>query len=635
MQNGTLRNLVGLLLLVGVGTSVYLYESPRFVQGDAVGEAANTYVSDLTIWRRTKGEQQLTAVYPIDLNHDFHAIPLTIGAWRGQEIEQNNVSALIMLQPEQFLERFYQNERGQYIWLTLIGGRQSRSFHAPEICYTSFGWDTSLSYHTIELGDGGVQGVLIEADKDASIDGRAERHLSFYFYLFATPKRDYDEGIVMFRITSPYFGTKEETLSLHADFLRQFFEARSAITKHHKQMEPTSLVADGLQLNSFALSHPQVASGSVLGVDLVWEAAATPATAYRYDVWLVDQDGYIWSEKKSYRSHIFAEPPPTNEWTAGQRVMDSREIMVLTGTPPGTYDLVVGLYDKATNKPATFKRPSGETIGPFPVLGQVTITRPAFSQDAESVTAAGKVVSGTGLALLDHTLDRENMAPGETVLVTLFWLKQTHQRQPQPLVLTLRDRAGATVQEKVIPAVHLDFLATSWLTGDTWRGQHRLTLKSSLPSDVYSVYLNERLLGNLAVQAPERNFTEPPFAIKSETRFGESITLRGITMNGDESLSLVWRANGDDIPGYHVFVHVVDENGALLMQSDGIPAAWTRPTTGWAAGEYVVDVHTLRGLNGVKSPTLRIGLYDPQTGVRLTSPDGATFVSIAPDRPID
>ncbi|MBF8285548.1 MAG: rane protein of unknown function, partial [Anaerolineales bacterium] len=45
----------------------------------------------------------------------------------------------------------------------------------------------------------------------------------------------------------------------------------------------------------------------------------------------------------------------------------------------------------------------------------------------------------------------------------------------------------------------------------------------------------------------------------------------------------------------------------------------TRPTTGWLAGEYVVDAHTLT-LPGDLPPgayRLFVGLYDPQSATRV------------------
>ena len=85
---------------------------------------------------------------------------------------------------------------------------------------------------------------------------------------------------------------------------------------------------------------------------------------------------------------------------------------------------------------------------------------------------------------------------------------------------------------------------------------------------------------------------------------------------------------------YRVFIHLIDENGNILGQVDGEPANWTRPTTGWAVGEYIIDEHQLTIPTEVPSETLslRVGLYNVGTGERLQT-DMADFVTILLQKP--
>ncbi|MFN8532205.1 MAG: glycosyltransferase family 39 protein [Dehalococcoidia bacterium] len=83
---------------------------------------------------------------------------------------------------------------------------------------------------------------------------------------------------------------------------------------------------------------------------------------------------------------------------------------------------------------------------------------------------------------------------------------------------------------------------------------------------------------------------------------------------------LVWSAAERVSQEYKVFIHALDERGALVAQSDGVPSNWRRPTNSWAPGELIIDSHDLT------VPAGRIqfiaGLYrDP--GGRLTTPDGS------------
>jgi hypothetical protein len=85
---------------------------------------------------------------------------------------------------------------------------------------------------------------------------------------------------------------------------------------------------------------------------------------------------------------------------------------------------------------------------------------------------------------------------------------------------------------------------------------------------------------------------------------------------------------------YRVFIHLVDESGQIIAQTDGEPANWTRPTTGWVAGEYIVDMHQLDIPAEILGETLslRVGLYNAETGERLQT-EAADYATILLENP--
>ncbi len=95
------------------------------------------------------------------------------------------------------------------------------------------------------------------------------------------------------------------------------------------------------------------------------------------------------------------------------------------------------------------------------------------------------------------------------------------------------------------------------------------------------------------------------------------------------TVTLIWRAEAETHTSYHVFLHLIGPDGALVAQSDGIPANWTRPTTGWLPGEYVTDVHvlTIPPETPAGDYTLYAGLYVPG-GERVTAPDGSDAIHL-------
>jgi hypothetical protein len=155
-------------------------------------------------------------------------------------------------------------------------------------------------------------------------------------------------------------------------------------------------------------------------------------------------------------------------------------------------------------------------------------------------------------------------------------------------------------------------------------------LPADLETGEYSLFLEDYPLRSLSIQAPDRAFDEPISGREIEVNFEDQIALVGLSIEppdpvGEEPISvdLVWLGLAEMPLSYHVFVHLIDQDGQIVDQSDGVPANWTRPTTGWVAGEFMVDGHSLLIPEGTEPHdlSLRIGLYDPDSGDRLRQDD--------------
>jgi hypothetical protein len=104
------------------------------------------------------------------------------------------------------------------------------------------------------------------------------------------------------------------------------------------------------------------------------------------------------------------------------------------------------------------------------------------------------------------------------------------------------------------------------------------------------------------------------------------------------TVTLHWQAAEVVNLPYKIFVHL-EGNGSssepvkLWAQADDFPACGTRPTNRWPVGKTLTDRHVLR-LPADMPPgeyQLRVGLYEPQTGLRmdlldnLGNPQGISF----------
>jgi hypothetical protein len=398
---------------------------------------------------------------------------------------------------------------------------------------------------------------------------------------------------------------------------------------------PAALIGAELKVAGYDLSQESVAAGDTFDVDLAWLVENPPAADYQSNIWLAGPEGLIWSDKETERPRIYEETGPTGSWPPGQWAWDSREVAVLAGTPPGQYDIVLTLFDLADLSPLTLNDAAGVVVGPTAVLGQIEVRSPDGPVELSPQYPVDREVSG--LTLLGYSQDRREAIPGEQMALTLFWQRPEEPSQPAAtmLELALRDEDGRTVQSWELPPVRADYPPQAWPPAQGQRGQHSLRLAAGLLTGDYTFELEDLPLGSLAVEAPERIFDEPAYQVPVGADFAGQAELAGYTVEGDGpgseaiTLSLVWRGLAEMPVSYRVFIHLVDAEGQIVAQSDAEPAGWRRPTTGWAAGEYVLDRHTIQLPEGLllDEVSLRIGLYEAQSGDRLATGGGDAFQS--------
>ena len=158
-----------------------------------------------------------------------------------------------------------------------------------------------------------------------------------------------------------------------------------------------------------------------------------------------------------------------------------------------------------------------------------------------------------------------------------------------------------------------------------------LRTPADLPPGAYTLHLStpagSALVTPVTVMPSTRRYTLPPFGQPLDARFGDTIGLTGATTarSGDTlTVTLVWQALTAPASGLTVFVHLLGPDGAVVAQSDAVPAGGYA-TTEWAPGEVVIDSHQL-SVPGTALPgryRLVAGLYDPVTGQRMAVVDGS------------
>ncbi len=364
-----------------------------------------------------------------------------------------------------------------------------------------------------------------------------------------------------------------------------------------------------------------------LPVTLYWQALAALETEYRVGLVLVDETGIRWSTTDLRDDRWSRAAPTTTAWPLDQYARTALLVDLLPGTPPGAYTLQLSLFDRESLMPLTVYA-QGQPPGPYLSLGQIDVQPPAQTAVLESVLFSDDAVTVHGAFL-----DRAQAAPGDTAVLTLLW--SLPKGAGTAVTLSLADNTG-TVR-------HTWPVALPAYGPGRWRSQLALALPVTLPGGPYTVQISTPagqtavLPDVLSIQEPERLLAPVDMATAVHVSLGTNdqplATLVGFTPDvgcqqpgGPCQITLLWRAEAPFSGSYRVFVHLLGAQGQIVAQSDAIPAGWTRPTTGWLPGEYILDTHTL-GMPSEGTYTLTVGMYD-EKGERLHTPDHNSTIGL-------
>ncbi len=228
MSRDTLRYLALAALLAAAGVAAWWVTHGG---GRAEGQV---YTVDVDNWRATPRQVQVLSPFDLRPETDLSALPFAIGDWTGIDVPLAAESLVYeILEPDQLVSRTYR-KGNRSVTLGLVASDLSKSFHPPQICYESAGWQTRMGSEPVPLARGELQAMKLVASRgsatgpsDLAGTARSTTVAMLYFFVWPDASRQADSGLVMFQVTAPVQTSIEETLELEKDFIREFFtEAR-------------------------------------------------------------------------------------------------------------------------------------------------------------------------------------------------------------------------------------------------------------------------------------------------------------------------------------------------------------------------------------------------------------------------
>ncbi len=268
--------------------------------------------------------------------------------------------------------------------------------------------------------------------------------------------------------------------------------------------------------------------------------------------------------------------------------------------------------------------------------GLTLVVGPAVTRPPERPT---NKLLGSVLRLNGYDVNpTDNLVSGAPLSITLYWQPQQRVDGNYTSFLQLLDSQGnkfAQAEDHVAGGAY--YPTSLWRPGEFVRDVFTMTVPADLVPGPYTLLAGMYRLndtnGDIQPLAPPIEvgkvgrlpaaataLASPARTVNAELQ--DRVLLVGYTL-GDVGATLpvvlYWKTQGWLDRDYTVFLHLVDQNGQIVAQSDSQPATGLAPTSIWGPGALVYDAHNLT-LPANLPPgryQLLAGMYDAETGQRL------------------
>jgi len=411
----------------------------------------------------------------------------------------------------------------------------------------------------------------------------------------------------------------------------------------HKLMDPTGvrevdLRFGSLRLRGFAETEPTLAWGRDGGLVLTWEAVEPMEEDYSTFLHLYNAHGHRITQGDALITDKHLKP--TSAWEVAAAKPAVYHLSVPPETPPGEYELALGVYLLETGERLPLTTADGnpdENAATFNITVGVPDTPPEVA-DLPISEPMGQMLMPE-MKLVGHHLEHEQVLAGEAVPIRLFWEAVSMMDEDYRLRMSLRGD-GEVHAEATYDLVTTNHPTSAWEPGERLGEWYYLPTDGNLPTGEMSLELDLLEEGGDSVLAQPVQVSkvwiqsrEPRFVLpadigeRTEVTLGDAVSLVGyhvepsVKPGEDLEVTLIWQALNEMETSYKVFVHLYDSQGGILGQQDRQPGLGARPTNSWKKGEILTDRYVIPLPPDAAAGTypVAVGLYDPETGDRLTT----------------
>jgi hypothetical protein len=365
------------------------------------------------------------------------------------------------------------------------------------------------------------------------------------------------------------------------------------------------------------VGEPQ--AGETVDVAVWWRVLNPPPEGdYVAVARLVGPGGFVWAETSPFHY-------PSEQWTAGERVIDLVSLTVAPEAPPGEYAVRFSLYSPSADRVLPVLDDAGRYAGTYVEL-PVRLQRAAVHANPDDLHIATRLDADIdGLTLLGADLETRTARPGEPIFVTLYWRGGKAPMPDHDVTIALGDMVLYTGAP-----VNGGYPFSEWAAGEVIADRYGPRLPRTAPAGEYALQLqisgHTFELGSVEVEATQRTFEIPPITHPLNATLGDQVVLLGYDLDRDVAepgdvivLTLYWQALAEMDESYTVFTHLVAPDGAMAGQRDSLPVEGSYPTNLWLLGEVIADRYEIQvpAEAAAGEHVLEVGMYIAETGARL------------------
>jgi hypothetical protein len=230
-------------------------------------------------------------------------------------------------------------------------------------------------------------------------------------------------------------------------------------------------IAPGLQLLGYDMPVRAASPGETVRVALYWRATEDVSRDYLVSLRLKDDHGeplFVQQDRPVDGTY------PTTEWDQGEVLRDWHDLALPADMPQGAYQIFVCISEE-------------ERLVREVVLDTIEVRGRARQFTMPQIQHPTEARLGEAVQFLGYDLSSNELAPGETLRLTLYWQALQEMEISYTVFTHLLDpRQRVWGQSDSIPGIGA-MPTTSWLGGEVITDRYEIEVNSEAPPGEYTV----------------------------------------------------------------------------------------------------------------------------------------------------